>query len=84
MKESDITEPFNSNFLIVEPTMLYVQIEKSEAKRKIKVTCPTCRLAYELSLAYAPRVCHMCSSILPNIPGIINSIIMRINHYKET
>jgi hypothetical protein len=63
--------------------MLYVQIEKSEAKRKIKVTCPSCFDAYELSLAYAPRVCHKCSSILPNIPGIINSIVMRINHYKE-
>jgi len=64
--------------------MLHVRIEKTEAKRKLKITCPTCRLAYELSLAYAPRVCHMCSAILPNTPGIINNVAERINHYKET
>lgn len=64
--------------------MLRVQIEKTEAKRKLKFTCPTCRMSYELSLAYAPRVCYMCSAILPNITGIINSVILRTNYYRET
>ena len=63
--------------------MLRVQIERTEAKRKLKLTCPVCHLTYELSLAYTPKVCYMCSTILPNIIGIINSTIVRINHYKE-
>jgi len=63
--------------------MLQIQMERTEAKRKLKLTCPACQKTYELSLAYTPKVCHMCSCILPNVVGIINDTGTRIDHYKE-
>lgn len=63
--------------------MLHVRIDKIEAKRKIRCTCPTCHNSFELSLAAMPRVCHMCCSILPDITGMINSTMVRMDYYKD-